>query len=99
MFYSDRPAETSREFFVRYAEEQYAAKIPFTWPSMRSSCCGCHIWLYAEFQVIFITAVTEAGRGHLVRTILMLDLRHHLHEPALPGVIRGELNERLACST
>lgn len=97
MFYSDRPAETSREFFVRYAEEQYAAKIPLHEAIYALILMRRHIWLYAEFQVIFITAVEQKQAvDSLVRTILMFDYAITFMSQRYQELIRGELNERLA---
>ncbi len=97
MFYSDRPAETSRDFFVRYAEEQYAAKIPLHEAIYALILMRRHIWLYAEFQVIFITAVEQKQAvDSLVRTILMFDYAITFMSQRYQELIRGELNERLA---
>ncbi|MGV8078462.1 MAG: hypothetical protein AB2L22_00165 [Syntrophales bacterium] len=97
MFYADKPAETSREFFARYAEEQYSAKIPLHEAIYALILMRRHIWLYAEFQVIFITAVEQKyAVDSLVRTILMFDYAITFMSRRYQELIRGELNERLA---
>ena len=97
MFYADKPAETSLEFFARYAEEQYSAKIPLHEAIYALILMRRHIWLYAEFQVIFITAVEQKyAVDSLVRTILMFDYAITFMSRRYQELIRGELNERLA---
>ncbi|NPU85612.1 MAG: hypothetical protein HPY65_14135 [Syntrophaceae bacterium] len=97
MFYADKPAETSREFFFQYAEEQYTTKIPLHEAIYALILMRRHIWLYAEFQVIFITAVEQKQAvDSLVRTILMFDYAITFLSQSYQGLIRGELNDRLA---
>ncbi len=96
MFYAEKPAEVSREFFAQYAEEQYAAKIPLHEAIYALILMRRHIWLYAEFQVIFITAVEQKQAvDSLVRTILMFDYAITFISQRYQERIRGELDENL----
>ncbi|HOI75588.1 MAG TPA: hypothetical protein PLO63_15690 [Syntrophales bacterium] len=97
MFYAEKPAEVSREFFARYAEEQYEAHVPLHEAIYALILMRRHIWLYAEFQVIFITAVEQKQAvDSLVRTILMFDYAITFMSQRYQELIRGELNDRLA---
>ena len=97
MFYAEKPAEVSREFFARYAEEQYEANVPLHEAIYALILMRRHIWLYAEFQVIFITAVEQKQAvDSLVRTILMFDYAITFMSQRYQELIRGELNDRLA---
>jgi len=97
MFYAEKPAEVSREFFAQYAEEQYEAKVPLHEAIYALILMRRHIWLYAEFQVIFITAVEQKyAVDSLVRTILMFDYAITFISQRYQELIRGELNDRLA---
>lgn len=74
MFYSEKPAETSQDYFARYAEDAYRKNIPLNEALYALIMMRRHIWLYAEFQTIFISAVEQKQAvDSLVRTILMFD--------------------------
>ena len=74
MFFTDRPADVSQQYFARYAEEHHGRNIPLDEALYALIMMRRHIWLYAEFQTIFISAVEQKQAvDSLVRTILMFD--------------------------
>jgi len=74
MFFTDKPADISRDYFRRYAEEAHDHNIPLNEALYALILMRRHIWLYAEFQTIFISAVEQKHAvDSLVRTILMFD--------------------------
>ncbi len=74
MFFTDKPADVSQQYFARYAEENHARNIPLNEALYALIMMRRHIWLYAEFQTIFISAVEQKQAvDSLVRTILMFD--------------------------
>ena len=55
-----------------------------------------HIWLYAEFQAIFITAVEQhQAVESLTRTILMFDYATYVLAERYEELMRREMNERV----
>lgn len=74
MFFTDKPADVSQQYFARYAEENHVRNIPLNEALYALIMMRRHIWLYAEFQTIFISAVEQKQAvDSLVRTILMFD--------------------------
>ena len=74
MFFHDAPYEQAEKFFEGYAEERYRERIPLHEAVYALILMRRHIWLYAEFQAIFITAVEHRQAVEsLSRTILMFD--------------------------
>jgi hypothetical protein len=74
MFFHDAPYELAEKFFEHYAEERYREGIPLHEAVYAMILMRRHIWLYAEFQAIFITAVEHRQAVEsLSRTILMFD--------------------------
>lgn len=74
MFFHDAPYEMAEKFFERYAKERYREGVPLHEAVYALILMRRHIWLYAEFQAIFITAVEHRQAVEsLSRTILMFD--------------------------
>ncbi|MFH1080178.1 MAG: hypothetical protein V1766_07960 [Pseudomonadota bacterium] len=74
MFVHDTPYKRTEKFFEHYAEERYREGIPLHEAVYALILMRRHIWLYAEFQAIFITAVEHRQAVEsLSRTILMFD--------------------------
>jgi hypothetical protein len=74
MFFHENPFELVLNYFEQYAEDRYREGIPLHEAIYALILMRRHIWLYAEFQAIFITA-TEHRQAveSLSRTILMFD--------------------------
>jgi len=74
MFVNDEPYKQAEKFFEGYAAERYREGIPLHEAVYALILMRRHIWLYAEFQAIFITAVEHRHAiESLSRTILMFD--------------------------
>jgi hypothetical protein len=74
MFFTESPYNAASAFFTGYAEECYRGKIPLQEALYALILMRRHIWLYAEFQATFITAVEQQQSAEsLNRTILMFD--------------------------
>ena len=74
MFFNDEPYQQAEKFFEGYAEQRYREGIPLHEAVYALILMRRHIWLYAEFQAIFITAVEHRQAVEsLSRTILMFD--------------------------
>jgi len=74
MFINDEPYKQAEKFFEGYAAERYREGIPLHEAVYALILMRRHIWLYAEFQAIFITAVEHRHAVEsLSRTILMFD--------------------------
>ena len=96
MFYTDKPAEISRPYFAQYAEEHYRHGIPL-WEALYALILmRRHIWLYAEFQTIFISAVEQKQAvDSLVRTILMFDYAITFISQRYQELTRSEIDGKL----
>lgn len=68
------PFSGSRDYFSKYAERLYREEIPLNEAVYALVLMRRHIWLYAEFQATFITAVEQKQAiESLLRTILTFD--------------------------
>lgn len=96
MFYTDKPAEISRPYFAQYAEEHYRHNIPLMEALYALILMRRHIWLYAEFQTIFISAVEQKQAvDSLVRTILMFDYAITFVSQRYQELIRSEIDGKM----
>lgn len=74
IFMTKDPAEAAQNFFSRYAEERYREGIPLQEAIYALILMRRHIWLYAEFQAVFTTAVEkQQAVDSITRTMLMFD--------------------------
>ena len=96
MFYTDKPAELSRPYFSQYAEEHYRHNIPLGEALYALILMRRHIWLYAEFQTLFISAVEQKQAvDSLVRTILMFDYAITFISQRYQELTRAEIDGKL----
>jgi len=96
MFYTDKPAELSRPYFAQYAEEHYRHGIPLMEALYALILMRRHIWLYAEFQTIFISAVEQKQAvDSLIRTILMFDYAITFISQRYEELTRSEIDSKL----
>ncbi|MCX5852841.1 MAG: hypothetical protein NT072_12465 [Deltaproteobacteria bacterium] len=74
IFLTDTPSETARQYFSKYAEDRYNEGVPVHETIYALTLMRRHMWLYAEFQALFVTPVEhhQAVAG-LNRTILIFD--------------------------
>ncbi len=96
MFYTDKPADISRPYFFQFAEEHYRRNIPLSETLYALILMRRHIWLYAEFQTIFISAVEQKQAvDSLVRTILMFDYAITFVSQRYQELLRKEIDEKM----
>ena len=96
MFYTEKPAEISRPYFSQYAEEHYRQNIPLGEALYALILMRRHIWLYAEFQTLFISAVEQKQAvDSLVRTILMFDYAITFISQRYQELVRSEIDSKL----
>ena len=74
LFSTERPFDAAQKFFTKYADERYSEGIPLHEALYALTLMRRHIWLYAEFQAVFIT-ITEQRQAldSQTRTILIFD--------------------------
>jgi len=74
MSLADIPYEAAKTFSLRYAEDCYREKIPLHEAVYALILLRRNLWLYAEFQGVFVTALEkQQAVESLNRTILMYD--------------------------
>lgn len=74
MIFADDPYEAARQFIVPFAERRYREGIPLSEAVYALTLMRRHMWLYAEFQSLFITGLEcQQAVESLNRTILMFD--------------------------
>jgi len=96
IFMTKKPFDEAREFFSRYAEERYREGTPLHEAIYALILMRRHIWLYAEFQAVFITAVEQKQAvDSLTRTILMFDYAVYFITQKYQELIRGELRRQV----
>ena len=73
--YTDKdPFTAIQKFMGKFAEARFKEKVPLHEALYAIVLMRRHIWLYAEFQVIFITIVEQhQAMDSQTRTILMFD--------------------------
>ena len=87
MFVDEKITEDVRKYFKSYAAESYAMCIPMGETLYALILMRRHIWLYAEFQMIFISAIDqEQALDTLNRTILLFDYASVRCDQGISGV-------------
>ncbi|MGD0276519.1 MAG: hypothetical protein ABSB79_10805 [Syntrophales bacterium] len=95
MFFTDNPFEVARVYFRQYAEERFEEKIPLKEAMYALVLMRRHLWLYAEFQTIFITAIEQQQAVEtLNRTILMFDYAAYLITERYQELMTREIDDR-----
>ncbi len=93
VFMSDKPFEAARRFFSKYAEERYHEGVPLHEAIYALVMMRRHMWLYAEFQAVWTTAVDyQHASAGLNRTILMFDYATYVITEKYQELIRHEVD-------
>ncbi len=96
LFFADDPFETAKKIFGKYAEDRYNQGMPVEETIYSLVLMKRHIWLYAEFQALFCTAVEQQQAAEsLNRTILMFDYAIYVITEKYQSLIRGEVEKKL----
>jgi hypothetical protein len=96
MFFAEQPWDTAKKIFGKYAEDRYKQGIPLEEAIYALILMRRHIWLYAEFQALFVSAVEQQQAAEsLNRTILMFDYAIHVITEKYQSLIRADVEKRL----
>ena len=95
LFLSDNPFEDAHLLFAKLAEDSYMARIPLPQAIYALTLMRRHMWLYAEFQATFMTAVEHHHAAEsLNRTILMFDYATYVLALKYDELLRKEIEEK-----
>jgi hypothetical protein len=93
VFMSDKPYEAAKRFFSKYAEDRYREGIPLHEAIYSLVMMRRHMWLFAEFQAIWTSAVDfQQASTALSRTILMFDYATYAITEKYQEIIRHEVD-------
>lgn len=96
LFLSDSPFEEAHTLFAKYAEDSFTARIPLPQAIYAITLMRRHMWLYAEFQSTFATAVEHHHAAEsLNRTILMFDYATYVIVLQYDELLRKEIEEKI----
>ncbi len=96
VFMSDKPFEAAKRFFSKYAEDRYREGVPLNEAIYSLVMMRRHMWLYAEFQAVWTTAVDyQQSSAGLNRTILMFDYATYVITGKYQELIRHEVDVKV----
>jgi len=96
MFTTEHPFEAAKKIFGKYAEERYEQGIPVQEAIYALVLMRRHIWLYAEFQAIFVSAIEhQQAAESLNRTILMFDYALYVITERYQSLIRSGIRRKV----
>ena len=99
LFNSENPFEDAHVLFAQFAEDSYMARIPLPQTIYALTLLRRHMWLYAEFQATFMTAVEHHHASEsLNRTILMFDYATYVIALKYDELLRKEVEEKFKTS-
>jgi hypothetical protein len=96
LFLSESPFEEAHVLFAQYAADSYQAGIPLSQAIYALTLMRRHMWLFAEYQATFITAIEHHHAAEsLNRTILMFDYATYVLVLKYEELLRKEVDEML----
>ena len=97
LFEADKPFEQAKKVFVMYADECFAKEIPLQEAIYALTLMRRHMWLFAEFQALFTTAIEQRQAiESLNRTILLFDYAIYVIANRYQDRMKGEIQKELA---
>jgi len=97
VFAARNPFEEAKRVYARYADESYRNGIPLHEAIYALTLMRRHIWLYAEFQALFLSAVEQQQAVEsLNRTILLFDYATYVITDRYQELMKAELDRRLS---
>lgn len=97
MSLAENPFEEAKTFSWKYAEKFYKEKIPLQEAIYALMLLRRNLWLYAEFQGTFFTALEkQQAVESLNRTILMFDYVSYQVTEKYEELIRRDIDKRLS---
>jgi hypothetical protein len=95
-FYANNPWEVARMVFGKYAVARYNQEVPLEEALYALILLRRHIWLYAEFQALFVSSIEQQyAVESLNRTILMFDYATHVITERYQSLLRADVEKRL----
>jgi len=95
LFLSDTPFEEAHVLFAKFAEDSYRVGIPLPQLIYAITLMRRHMWLFAEFQATFTTAIEHHhATESLNRTILMFDYATYVIVLKYDELLRKEIEEK-----
>lgn len=95
LFFTDNPFEEANTLFCKFAEERYRERIPLPQVIYALILMRRHLWLFAEYQATFITAIEmQHAAESLSRTILMFDYAIYIVISTYDGLLRKEMDDK-----
>ncbi|HTZ39401.1 MAG TPA: hypothetical protein VMB77_04535 [Syntrophales bacterium] len=96
LFDSDKPFEQAKKIFAVYADDCLANDIPLQEAIYALTLMRRHMWLYAEFQAIFTTAIEQRQAIESInRTILLFDYAIYVITQRYHDRLKGEIQKQL----
>jgi hypothetical protein len=97
MAMTENPYEEAKTFSWKYAEKFYKEKIPLQEAIYALMLLRRNLWLYAEFQGTFFTALEkQQAVESLNRTILMFDYVSHQVTEKYEELVHRDIDKRLS---
>jgi len=96
LYFSEKPYQEVWLYFSRFAEERHAEGIPLYEAVYALIMMRRHIWLYAEFQALFMTAVDmHQAIDSINRVILLFDHAMYILTQKCNELTRRQFAEEL----
>jgi len=95
LFATDKPFEDAYTLFTKYADASYRDRIPLPQAVYALILMRRHMWLFAEYQAIFETAVDQRhALESQSRMILMFDYAEFVVIDRYDELMRKELDDK-----
>lgn len=97
LFDAEKPFEQANRMFGVYADDCFANAIPLQEAIYALTLMRRHMWLYAEFQAIFTTAIEQQQAVESInRTILLFDYAIYVITQRYQERMKGEIQKELS---
>ena len=96
VFSAKNPFDEAKRVYAKYADDCYDKGIPLHEAIYALTLMRRHIWLYAEFQTLFVSAVEQQQAiESLSRTILLFDYATYVITERYQELMKGEVDKQL----
>jgi hypothetical protein len=96
LFDAEKPFEEAKRIFVLYADECYTNEFPLQEAIYALTLMRRHMWLFADFQALFTTAIEQRQAiESLNRTILLFDYAIYVITQRYQDRMKGEIQKEL----
>jgi hypothetical protein len=95
LFDTDKPFEEAHVLFAKFAQDCYLKRIPLPQTIYSIILMRRHMWLFAEYQAVFETAVEQRhALESQSRMILMFDYAEYVVILTYEELIRNEVDDK-----